>query len=144
MCQRSIFFFKVKFDQHFVQRATCMVMIDFTLADIKLESSDTYLLKTRKNLSQDFKDISIYHKHVVLKIRRYLKGFYTYKKINKSFHAYKQVQATLSKILKCLGFQQGRPVCGITITLSLISQFISRSEHQDTGSSSTCYKCRMC
>ena len=66
-----------------------MVMIDFTLADIKLESSDTYLLKTRKNLSHDFKDISIYHKHVVLKICQYLKGFYTYKKITKLFHAYK-------------------------------------------------------
>ena len=30
-----------------------MVMIDFKLADIKLESSDTYLPKTRKNLSSD-------------------------------------------------------------------------------------------
>ena len=43
--------FKFKVDQLFVQRASSKVTIDFKLADIKLESSEAYVLKLEKNLS---------------------------------------------------------------------------------------------
>ena len=39
-----------------------MVTIDFNLADIKLESSETYLPKLGKNLSKDFKVIYTFAK----------------------------------------------------------------------------------
>ena len=39
-----------------------MVTIDFKLADIKLESSETYLLKLGKNLSKEFKIIYTFAK----------------------------------------------------------------------------------
>ena len=42
--------FKFKVDQLFVQRASSKVTIDFKLADIKLESSEAYVLKLEKNL----------------------------------------------------------------------------------------------
>ena len=50
------------------------------LGDVKLESSETYLLKLGENLSQDFKAIYIFSKNAVLDICRYLKGFCIYKK----------------------------------------------------------------
>ena len=53
--------------------------------DIKLESSEAYLLKLEKKLSQGFENIDICCKNVVLNICRYFKLFYTYKKINNSF-----------------------------------------------------------
>ena len=61
------------------------ITIDFTLADIKLENSETYLPKLGKNLSYGFEIIDIFCKNAVLKICRYLKRFYTYKKINNIF-----------------------------------------------------------
>ena len=57
-------------------------MIDFKLADIKLESPDAYLAKLKKNLSWSFQVIDICCKYAVLIIYRYLKRFYTYRKIN--------------------------------------------------------------
>ena len=62
-----------------------MVTIAFKLADIKLESSEAYLLKLGKNLSWDFEVIFIFRKNEVLNISPYLKSFYTYKKINNIF-----------------------------------------------------------
>ena len=59
--------------------------IAFKLADVKLESSEAYLLKLGKNLSWDFEIICIFRKNAVLYICPYLKGFYTYKKINNIF-----------------------------------------------------------
>ena len=47
------------------------VTIDFKIADIKLKSSEAYLLKLEKN--------------AVLNACGCLKGFYTYKKIKNSF-----------------------------------------------------------
>ena len=49
-----------------------MVTIDFDLADIKLESSETYLLKLGENLSKDFKVVDTFCKNAVLNICRYL------------------------------------------------------------------------
>ena len=43
-----------------------MATIDFKLADIKLESSNTYLLKVRKNLSWDFELFTFFCKNAVL------------------------------------------------------------------------------
>ena len=60
-------------------------MIAFKLADIKLESSEAYLLKLCKNLSWDFEGIFIFGKNEVLNICLYLKSFYTYEKINNIF-----------------------------------------------------------
>ena len=54
--------FKFKVDQLFVQRASSKVTIDFKLADIKLESSEAYLLKLEKNLSLGFEIIDIFFK----------------------------------------------------------------------------------
>ena len=59
--------------------------IAFKLADIKLESSEAYLLKLGENLSWDFEVIFIFRKNEVLNICPYLKSFYTYKKINNIF-----------------------------------------------------------
>ena len=42
------------------------VTIAFKLADIKLESSEAYLLKLGKNLSWDFEVIFIFRKNEVL------------------------------------------------------------------------------
>ena len=47
-----------------------------------METAMNYL---SKNLSGDFKVIYILRKNAVLNICRYLKGFYTYKKINNIF-----------------------------------------------------------
>ena len=62
-----------------------MVTIDFKLSNIKLESSEAYLLKLGKNLSWYFEVIYIFRKDAVLNICRYLRGFNTYKKINNIF-----------------------------------------------------------
>ena len=40
-------------------------MIDFKLADIRLESSEAYLPKLEKNLSQGFEIIDIFGKNAV-------------------------------------------------------------------------------
>ena len=62
-----------------------MVTIAFKLAVVKLESSKAYLLKLGENLSWDFKGFHIFRKNLVLNTCRYLKGIYTYKKINNIF-----------------------------------------------------------
>ena len=62
-----------------------MITIDFKIADIKLESSQAYLLKLEKNLSSGFEVIDIFYKNAVLNACQYLKRFYAYKKINNSF-----------------------------------------------------------
>ena len=54
-----------------------MVTIDFRLKDIKQESSEAYLLKLEKNLSQSYRDIDNFCKNAVLNIYRYLESFYT-------------------------------------------------------------------
>ena len=65
--------------------ASPTVTIAFKLADVKLESSEAYLLKLGKNLSWDFEVIYIFRKNAVLDICQYLKGFYIYKKTNNIF-----------------------------------------------------------
>ena len=49
--------------------------IAFKLADVKLESSEGYLLKLGKNVLWDFEVIYIFRKNAALNICRYLKGF---------------------------------------------------------------------
>ena len=66
-------------------------MIAFKLADIKLESSEAYLIKLGKNRSWDFEVIFIFCKNEVFNICRHLKSSYTYKKMNNislMFHHY--------------------------------------------------------
>ena len=51
-------------------------MIAFKLADVKLDSSEAYLLNLGKlNLAWNFELIHIFRKNAVLNICRYLKGF---------------------------------------------------------------------
>ena len=76
--------FKVKFDHLSICAASSTVTIDFKLADIKLESSEAYLPKLEKSVI-GFWIIDIFCKNEVLNICRYLKRFYTYKKINNIF-----------------------------------------------------------
>ena len=59
-------------------------MIAFKLADVKLESSEAYLL------SWDFEVIYIFSKKEVLNICWYLKGFYVYKRTNSIFFKFYQ------------------------------------------------------
>ena len=75
--------FKVKFDQ--LCAASSMVTMNFKLADTKLESSEAYLPKLEKNLSQGFEIVDIFCENEILNICRYLKRFYTYKKIDNIF-----------------------------------------------------------
>ena len=70
--------------------ASSTVTIAFKLADVKLESSEAYLLKLGKNLSWDFEVIYIFSKKEVLNICWYLKGFYIYKKTNSIFFKFYQ------------------------------------------------------
>ena len=76
------------------------VTIAFKRADIKLESSEAYLLKLGKNLSWDFEVIFIFRKNEVLKICRYLKRFYTYKKINNIFLKFHYYLLRMQKIVE--------------------------------------------
>jgi len=77
-----------------------MVTIAFKLADIKLESSEAYLLKLGKNLSWDFEAIYISSKNAVLNICQYLKGFYIYKKTNNIFLTFHHYLFGLPKIME--------------------------------------------
>ena len=77
-----------------------MVTIAFKLADVKLESSEAHLLKLGKNLSWDFEVIYIFRKNAVLDICRYLKGFHTYKKINKIFLKFHYCLLRMPKIIE--------------------------------------------
>ena len=52
------------------------------------------MLKLGKNLSWDFEVIYIFRKNAVLNIYRYLKGFYTYKKMNKIFLKFHHIKDT--------------------------------------------------
>ena len=78
---------------------TSTVTIDFKLADIKLESLEAYLPKLKKNLSYGFKIIDIFCKNVVLNIYRYLKRFYTYKKINNNFLKFENSLLRMPKLM---------------------------------------------
>ena len=75
-------------------------MIAFKLANIKLESSQAYLLKLGKNLSWDFEVIFIFRKNEGLIICRYLKSFYTYKKINNIFLKFHHYLLRMQKIIE--------------------------------------------
>ena len=76
------------------------VTIAFKLADVKLESAEAYLLKLGKNLSWDFEVIYIFLKNAALNICRYLKSFYTYKKINNIFLKFHYYLLQMSKIIE--------------------------------------------
>ena len=58
------------------------------------------MLKLEKNLSEGFKVIDIFVKNAVFNINacRYLKGFYTYKKINNSFLKFKVLKVKFKKL----------------------------------------------
>jgi len=75
-------------------------LTNFKLADIKLESSEAYLLKLGENLSWDFEVIFIFRKNEVLNICRYLKSFYTYKKINNIFLKFHHYLLRMQKIVE--------------------------------------------
>ena len=62
-----------------------MVSIDFKFADIKLESSEAHLLKLEDVCRRVPKLLTFFCKNAVLNVCRYLKRFYTYKKINNIF-----------------------------------------------------------
>ena len=70
--------------------ASSTVTIAFKLADVKLESTEAYLLKLGKNLLWYFEVIYIFSKKEVLNICWYLKGFYIYKKTNSIFFKFYQ------------------------------------------------------
>ena len=70
------------------------------MADIKLESSEAYLPKLEKHLSQDFEIMDIFCKSEVLNICRYLKRFYTYKKINNIFLTFDHSLLWMPKIME--------------------------------------------
>ena len=76
------------------------VTIDFKLADIKLESSEAYLLMLEQNLSEGWKLLTFFVKNVVLNICRCLKRFYTYKKINNSFLKFDYSFLRMPKIIE--------------------------------------------
>ena len=80
--------------------ASSTVTIVFKLADVKLESSEAYLLKLGKNLSWDFEVIYIFRKNAVLKMCRYLKGFFTYKKVNNIFLKFHYYLLQMPKIIE--------------------------------------------
>ena len=80
--------------------AISTVTIAFKLADIKLESSEAYLLKLGKNLSWDFEVIFIFRKNEVLNRGRYLKSFYSYKKINNIFFKFHYYLLRMQKIVE--------------------------------------------
>ena len=77
-------------------------MIDFKLADIRLDiySSEAYLPKLEKNLSEGFKIIDIFCKNAVLNICRYLTGFYTCKKTNSVFLKFDHSLLRMRKIME--------------------------------------------
>ena len=77
-----------------------MVTIDYKVADIKLESSEAYLLKLGENLSRDFEVISIFRKNEVLNICQYPKGFYIYKKISNIFLKFHHYLSRMQKIVE--------------------------------------------
>ena len=67
---------------------------------IELKSSEAYLRKLGKNLSWDFEAIFIFRKNEVLNICRYLKSFYTYKKINNIFLKFHHYLLRMQKIVE--------------------------------------------
>ena len=71
-----------------------MVTIDFKLADTKLESSEAYLPKLI------FEIIDTFCENAVLNIRRYLKSFFTYKKINNIFLKFDHLLLRMPKIVE--------------------------------------------
>ena len=95
MCQRCIL--RLNLTSY---SASSTVTIDFKLADIKLESSEAYLPKLEKNLSKGFEIIDIFCKNAFLNICRYLKCFYTYKKINNIFLKFDYSLLRMPKIIE--------------------------------------------
>ena len=91
--------FKVEFDQLIVQRVL-RSRLTSKLADIKLESSDAYLLKLEKNLSEGFEVIDIFCNNAVLNMCRYFKFFYTCKKINNIFLKFDHCSLRMPKIIE--------------------------------------------
>ena len=83
-----------------VLAANSFVTSDFKLADIKLESSEAYLLQLEKNLLSSFQVIDNFCKNGVLNIYRYLERFYTYKKINKIFLTLHHSLLRMQKIIE--------------------------------------------
>ena len=67
---------------------------------IELKSSEAYLLKLGKNLSWDFEVIFIFRKNEVFNICRYLKSFFTYKKINNIFLKFHHCLLRMQKIVE--------------------------------------------
>ena len=66
----------------------------------KLESSEAYLPKLEKNLSQGFEIVVIFCKNAVLNICRSLKRFYTYKKIKNIFLKFNYSLLRMPKIME--------------------------------------------
>ena len=57
-------------------------------------------MKLGENLSWDFEVISVFRKNEVLNICRYLKSFYTYKKINNIFLKFYHYLLKMRKIIE--------------------------------------------
>ena len=68
---------------------SCMLTTDFKLAYIKLESSETYLLKLGKNLAWEFEVVYIYLKRVC-----------TFNKIDTIFLKFHHSLLRMPKIIK--------------------------------------------
>ena len=58
------------------------------------------MLKLGKNLSRDFEAIFIFRKNEVLNICRYLKSFYTFKKINNIFLKFHHYLLRMQKVVE--------------------------------------------
>ena len=58
------------------------------------------MLKLGKNLSWDFEAIFIFRKNEVLNICRYLKSFYTFKKINNIFLKFHHYLLRMQKVVE--------------------------------------------
>ena len=63
----------------------CEIGEQFLLSSFREGKLGTLVLRLWKNLSWDFEFFYIFRKNAVLNICRYLKGFYTHKKINNIF-----------------------------------------------------------
>ena len=77
-----------------------MVTIDFKLADIKLDSSEAHLVKSEKICRRVPKSLTFFCKKAVLNICRYLKRFYTYKKMNNIFLKFHSSLLRMPKVME--------------------------------------------
>ena len=69
-------------------------------SDVKVESSNAYLLKLGKNLSRDFEAIYIVSKNVVSIYAVSQRFFYTYKKTNNIFLKFHHYLFGMPKIIE--------------------------------------------